>query len=90
MDLIEHLFNPLLNDGGEVLYSGEVLDDLGEHNKRVPENRVFHSTISEFLNAEQDDCRRHQIPPDGHEVLALQADDEGLDNLVVIMIMFCN
>ena len=36
--------------------SGEVLDDLGEHNKRVPENRVFQNTISEFLNAEQDDC----------------------------------
>ena len=54
---MEHLFNPLLNDGGEVLNSGEVLDDLGEHNKRVPENRVFNGTISDFLNAEQDDCR---------------------------------
>ena len=40
-DLIEHLFNPLLNDGGEILNSGEVLDDLGEHNKRVPERRAI-------------------------------------------------
>ena len=34
-----NLFNSLLNDSGKVLDGGEVLDDLGQDNQRVPDSR---------------------------------------------------